>query len=366
MKKTNGFHYHLACLIILLAVFAASCATNAHLKIGKVSEVGKYGDAITDITQSDFEAKGFTIGDIVKIKLNNTELNAPYSSSYQDVDVSMPIVMPSNGYITIAINSGDFVKTYDAAKETQVSFEIAQKAGYLIETNNKSVETKMTNKREDYESDETFANFRRIVSGEIKANRLYRSSSPLDHRLGRYLYADDLSRRVGIKTVLNLSDSESEMKSYPYYHSSHCSTTNSMALSATTDFRSGDFNQKLGRGLRFLAMSETPWLICSEKGKERTGFVCMILSALCGANADELIADYMKTYENLYGVTKDSARYDSIAKQTIHKQIMFFSKTGTIDDARKCNLAEAAANYLKENAGLNDTNIKVIRNRLCR
>jgi len=82
-----------------------------------------------------------------------------------------------------------------------------------------------SNKREDYASDEIFANFRNIAIGNIAEGVLYRSSSPIDNQLGRAAYADKLIEEAGIETVVNLSDSIDAMKTYlaakdfasPYY-----------------------------------------------------------------------------------------------------------------------------------------------------
>ena len=43
---------------------------------------------------------------------------------------------------------------------------------------------------------------------------------------------------------------------------------------------------------------EGPCYIHCTEGKDRTGFVCLLLEALCGANYGELRDDYMTTYAN--------------------------------------------------------------------
>ena len=356
----------IAALLIIVASLC-SCASTASKSnaTGKITEISKYGNVKTDIAQSDFESQGFALGDLLEIRIGENVLTAPYGSGYANVNTGELIVLPSGGFVSAAINMGNFAKTYNAVNEMPISFKMKEKGGYLDEIEIRSVESKRTNKREDYASDEIFANFRPIVSGKIKPGRLYRSSNPVNPELGRNKYSDALIKKAGVKTVMNLADNEEELTSYPDYASSYYSTISVIPLNMTVDYRSGDFGQKLGRGLKFLSQHDTPWLVHCNEGKDRAGFASMILAALCGASVDELIADYMTTYENYYGVKKGSKQYDSISKSNIQKMIMDVSKTGTIEEARSCNLAEATANYLKEKAGITDTNIRIIRERLC-
>ena len=48
--------------------------------------------------------------------------------------------------------------------------------------------------------------------------------------------------------------------------------------------------------------------------RERTGPDAALLEALSDATMDEIIADYMESYENYYGVEKGTEQYDTIAK----------------------------------------------------
>ena len=65
-----------------------------------------------------------------------------------------------------------------------------------------------------------------------------------------------------------------------------------------------------------MAEQPGPYLVHCTEGKDRTGYVCMLLEALCGASYDELETDYMLTYDNYYGITKESdpEKYDAIAE----------------------------------------------------
>lgn len=61
---------------------------------------------------------------------------------------------------------------------------------------------------------------------------------------------------------------------------------------------------------------------CTE-GKDRAGFVSALLECYMGAAYDEVVADYMVTYYNYYGVTKEAepAKYDAILRSNIVKTL---------------------------------------------
>src|SRR5699024_9182094 len=100
-------------------------------------------------------------------------------------------------------------------------------------------------------------------------------------------------------------------------------------------------------GLRFLNNNEGPYLIHCTEGKDRAGFVSALLECLMGASLDEVVADYMTTYENYYRVEKGSEQHASIAESNI-----LASLTTVIcglekgSDISKVDLAKAAENYL--------------------
>lgn len=364
MKKVN--RYFLSIFTCLL--FVVSCATyNTKILSGEVTEVSKYGNVTTSITKVAFEDAGYELGDIVYVVVDDkVVLQAPYGSGYPNVDTGELIVLSSDGTnISVAINMGNFASTYNAKLGTEIKFMLSKKAGYLEEYRLRSVETKRTNNRSDYSSDEVFANFRMVQNGKIKSNRLYRSSNPVNPEIGRNLYSDRLIRKVGVKTAMNLADSYEELTSYPSYKTSYYSTIDVIPLNMTVDFTSDDFNKKLNRGLTFLSTHNTPYLVHCTEGKDRAGFVNALLECLCGASADEVIKDYMITYENYYFVEKDSDVYNSIAKSNINKMLMTITDLKSIDEVKKADLSVYARKYLKDKVELNDSTINTLISKLC-
>jgi protein tyrosine/serine phosphatase len=68
---------------------------------------------------------------------------------------------------------------------------------------------------------------------------------------------------------------------------------------------------------------EGPYLIHCVEGKDRTGFVVMMISALLGATYQEIITDYMITYDNYYDINLNSAKekYEIIKKKNIEEML---------------------------------------------
>src|SRR5699024_10515355 len=154
---------------------------------------------------------------------------APVGDAYSNVDNGKEVIVINDkeGGVVIAINMGNFAKTYGAEKGTEISLSMMKKDGYLDEYEMRSIDKYRTNHREDYASDEIFANFRPIVMGAIPEGLLYRTSSPVNPELGRAAYADALIAKHDVNTVMNMADSLEELESYfedenfnsPYYKS---------------------------------------------------------------------------------------------------------------------------------------------------
>ena len=128
--------------------------------------------------------------------------------------------------------------------------------------------------REDYPdlTDEQYANFRNVATTGMGAFALYRSSSPVNPAINRNLEADAAVNAAGINTVMNMSDSEENMKNYEGYAESYTSALDVIALNLGMDFSADGFRTGLAEGFRYLAGHEAPYLIHCNKGKDRTGF----------------------------------------------------------------------------------------------
>jgi len=223
-----------------------------------------------------------------------------------------------------------------------------------------------SNKREDYASDEIFANFRNIAVGNIAEGVLYRSSSPIDNQLGRAAYADKLIEEAGIETVVNLSDSIDAMKTYlaakdfasPYY-AELAKNNKVIFLNMNLAYGSEEFRANVAKGLVFMVEHDGPYLVHCTEGKDRTGFISALLEALMGATKDEIVVDYMESYINYYGVEPGTEKYNLIAQDVLD---MLKVITGT-GDLEKADLQTGARNYLIQ-GGMKPEQIEKLMNKL--
>ena len=132
---------------------------------GEIIEVSKYGNTYIDVT-TDALLEEFALGDIVEISVNGNTIVAPVVTSYSDVDNGSPLVKVDGENVEVALSYADFAGTYGAGVGTGMTITLFEKEGYLAEYQVRHLER--TDVREDYESDEVFANFRALSGGNLK------------------------------------------------------------------------------------------------------------------------------------------------------------------------------------------------------
>ena len=199
---------------------------------------------------------------------------------------------------------------------------MSKKQGYADAYSVRKLER--TNNRADYASDDVFANFREIKLGKIAAGTLYRSSSPVNNEIGRAAYADKLLAAAKVATVVNLADSKEKVEGFmakedfksPYY-ADLFKNGKVITLNLGLAFTSNEFKAGIAKGVQFMADNAAPYHFHCLEGKDRAGYMAVFLESLMGATKEEIIDDYMKSYENYYKVTKNSKQYEYIKNDVI-------------------------------------------------
>lgn len=309
----------------------------------KFEDVGSHGQIETPFTVEEFKEAGYEFEDVLKVTFLNKELLLPFVPSYRCTHSGGDILVGDPGFPTVFLLSfhSNFSRKYKIASFIEnddleleifpcrgVNFpikfkmELYKKKGYEEEF--KIYNLIRTNNREDYIdlSDEEFCNFRDVKGGYIKPNILFRSSSPINPVLKRNIYADKALEKYGVKTIINLSNSEEQAKKFPNYCDTYYSKQNVLFLNTNSDVQSYSFGKNIVRAIRFMIESEPPYLIHCMEGQDRTGAFCALMASLLSATKNEIIIDFMKTYENYYRVKKGSEQYDRIIKGEIQKDIM--------------------------------------------
>jgi protein tyrosine/serine phosphatase len=346
--------------LLVLGSISASAAADTILLSGKISAVDKYGNSMTDITEAAVKASGAEVGDIVAVKVGEREIVAPFVTIYGDVDRGTPLMRVTDGYVQLAINYGNFATTYEAAVGTEVQVFAREKGTYLSQIEIRHL-TKLE-KREEYDSDEAFANFREVTEGNIKPGVLYRVSHP---SLGdeRSTYAGKLIEEHGIRTILNLSDTPEEfaesLTHSDYYRSLH-EAGNVISVGMGVDFAAKDFTDKLKAALEFMIDHEGPYAVHCVEGKDRAGIVIAVLQGLAGATVNEIVEDYMVSYENYYRVQKGTQGYEIVSK-IMHDQLKEMNNGQPVSDNE---VKAVVVNYLTNMVGLSEEQIRQLEVKL--
>ena len=340
-------------------------------------QISSFGNIYTNLEKQALFDAGFEPGDILTISFLDQKVDAPLVSAYSDVTSLSTGIFALANYdtITLAINMGDFASYYGVAEKTaegdkviwkmksdplEMTFTLKEKGGYLDEY--MIMQLKYSNEREDYPqlSDEEFANFRSISTSGMGKNVLYRSSSTVDDTYNRAKYADLAAARHHIAFILNLINNEADLKDIPGYEETYFSSVNHLAKSTNLDVKSEENRKDTAEFMRVIANNKGPYLVQCLKGTDRTGFFCAILECLMGASYDEIVDDYMVTYYNWNGVTKDDKAYQIIADKNIINTLKTVFGT---DDLKNADLQTEAHTYLL-NIGLSEKEIEDIKSNL--
>jgi len=348
------------------------------LKDAAILHEPEFGGVYIEIGIDDFNQLGFTYGDSVDVSFSNgyTLEDIPYYNGYYvDADQPLLIAYPGYEYIKAAVNYGDDL--WETANlNTELGAKTEKKEGLwlsakLEEHDTASVSLREKGKyldiqeardihyydeREKFDSDVIFANFRAMNLTGMKGNVFYRSASPCDNQHKRAPYVDQLMQEAGIKAILNLSDNETKIESYmarddfnsPYFASLYDNGT-VYPIALNMNYLSDEFGQKIADGFTKLIQAEGPYLIHCTEGKDRTGFVCMLVEMLAGAPFEEIVSDYMITYDNYYQIneTKEPDKYKTIRDKNLIAMMSFVCSTEP-QNLQTADLQAAAKTYLTE------------------
>ncbi len=334
----------------------------------------EFGGVYIKMTIEDFNAQGFAYGDSVTVAFSNgyTLEGLPYYNGYYTQNGHpLLIAYPGYDYVKAAINNGDDLWEVAGLSETDTATVTLETRGAFADIQS-ARDIHYTDERADYPTDAVFANFRSVRAGRILPDTLYRAASPCDNQHKRATYVSALSEDAGIKYIVDLADTEEKIEGYIAAEGFACDYFLSLyhadaviPLALNMNFSSEAFAQKIVRGLTAMAEHEGPYLVHCTEGKDRTGFVCMLLEALCGATYEEIVNDYMITYDNYYKINPaaDNARYTVIVENVLDPMIR--SMLGDeAADLTAADLADGAAKFLL-NAGMPQKTIDALAARLC-
>ena len=387
MRKISGIK-----ILVLALLILSLCAcqkkkeeSNPSIADYPIEHEMEYGGVYIKIAIDDFNALGFSFGDSIDLTFDNGKKleDIPYYNGYY-VDAGEPLLIgyPGYEYIKATINYGQDLWDEFSLK-VPANVEGLWKKAVLEEHNTATITLHEKGKylpiqeasdihyfdeRERYDSDAMFANFRSMNLGKLKRDVIYRSASPCDNQHNRAPYVDALIREAGVKTILDLADNEVKIEKYiardgfasPYFLSLY-ESDQVIPIALNMNYLSDDFGMKIVQGFNLMAEKEGPYLIHCTEGKDRTGFVAMLIEALAKASYEEIEADYMKTYANYYRIDKsnDKEKYQIILERNLDGMIAFMVNDAGID-FKNCDLSIYAENYLQR-CGMSEEQIQALK-----
>ena len=352
----GGWRSFVLLVFVSLLTFMVSCSDDDDTKSvptleGKIVSYNEFGAAMLDFTETDMTKAGFTLGDVISITVDGKEIVMPYYDGYYTRNGEyLCVAYPTYPSICFTANNVGLPEELTGLEGHAVTVRMKEKGGCIDVQ--QALSMKYTNEREDYAliSDAAFANARGVSAGKMASGILYRSSSPFSNEINRAKYVSEYLEQAKVMTVLNLTDTEEKMAAYdmPAYSRSLWEGGQVILCPLKADPTADDYNQRLVAALKELPSRPAPYVVHCTEGKDRTGYVCALLEGLCGATYEEIVADYLITYDNYYQITpvKDPALCNTLVSLRLNTCLMYYA--GVTDEAQlpEVDYAKAFASYL--------------------
>ena len=356
----SGWRTTLILALVSLLTLTSSCKDNDDddrapenvptLK-AKITSYNEFGAAMLSVTEKDMQKAGFTLGDVISITVDNKEIVMPYYDGfYTQNGEFLCVAYPTYPSIAFTANNIGLPDEFTDLEGHDVVIKLRAKGGRLDVQ--KALSMKYTNNRSDYTdiSDAQYANARVVMTGKIAAGILHRSSSPFCNDINRATYVSEYMQQEKVRTVLNLADTKEKILSYtmPPYSHSLWDSGDVILCPLKADPLTDDFNDRLIEALKDLPSRPGPYIVHCMEGKDRTGYVCALLEGLCGATYDEIVADYLETYDNFYQKTpeKDRNVCNTLVELRLKPCLMHYANFYIDAELPKVNFAEAFSKYL--------------------
>ena len=358
---------HVAGLVGAAALFALVCTSILGQPQGAIEVTGSvvsfdqaFGSVGTDITAQALQEAGIVVGDLVELHMSGHAIEIPVISDlFPQLPQSLPgVIVWGTAYIGGWYTN--IAEEYDVALGDEIVIRLVEKAGYLEEIAAREVDH--VERRDECSSDEEYANFRGISSGNIADGVLFRSSHPADGSV-KSTYAHALMVQAGVQTIINVgaswNDPQQAFDNSDYYRArgdEGAILATNIGLAVTWPH----FKTELGRVLRFMIEHEAPYLIHCSLGQDRAGITSAVLEALAGADLQDVIDDYALTFWNYYRIQLEHKLYPEVVEQ-------ISSKLREMNDGLEVtseNLQGAVEGYLIDEVGLSASEIDLLQARL--
>jgi len=193
-----------------------------------------------------------------------------------------------------------------------------------------------SNDVKDYPSEAVFANFYEVTGGEIAPGIIYRSFSSLNstEKDSRSSYVNALAEEVGIEYLIALSYSDKSVKDAITKAEGYCIDLckGGNYIAPSMGYLYFQQKEKDTQVLRAMIDNDGPYLIHCNVGRDRSGFVVLLLQALCGCTAEEMQECEARALCNLYNIEYGSKEYNTVVSCTYDRNLYLIANPDKIDD----------------------------------
>lgn len=335
----------------------------------------KFDAVYVDISIEDFLSSGFSFGDSCDVVFSNglSYTDIPFYNGYY-VRTGLPLIVGYPGYPYLAVTRNNAGLWTDSGLHDGDSVTITLHAAGRFISVQEALSQSYSDERSEYSSDGQFANLRALCGGSLREDFLFRGASPCNNEKNRAPYANAFIEANGVRFILDLADTAADFEGYRAaedfssdYTAALYDSGSIALLGMGSSYGSDAYKQALASGLKAMLGAEGPVYIHCTEGKDRTGFVCVLLEALAGASYDEMLADYMKTYENYYGVNEAGTpdKYAAITDLYFDAFMAFLHGTEDLDVLKAADYSADAAAYLLS-AGMSEDEINALTSMICK
>lgn len=367
------------CILLSMAAGMVGCGKGAgESKVQITCSIKKdmeFGSTQFIVAPEEFINAGFEFGDSCKVEFSNGQCfeNVPFYNGYYGKTGELAIVAyPGYEFNVFARCQGNSSwDEFELSDGDMATITLIQKDKF--DDTQDALSMVYSDDREHYSSDAVFANFRAMSGGNLKPDMFYRGASPFDNQYNRASFINEFIEEYGIKYVLDLADTEEKIAGYSEkedfksdYAASLYDNGDVYLAGLSASYRSDNYVTKTVAMLKEMINHQGPFYIHCTEGKDRTGFICMLLECIGGCSYDELKYDYMETYFNYYGIleSSDPEKYRSVVEVKFNDMIFWLAGVDKEEDATVDKLKQGAHDYLI-NGGMSEEEYLALVELLC-
>ena len=341
---------------------------------GEVIGLSSYNQPKLDLSAQEIFDSGLKLGsEFTIITVNDTYTGAIMLESYLGIlmfDIFVNVEddgLVSIGCVGMLINAdeGSEVKLVHTGESQRYK-------------NTPDYNVQYSNDVHDFPSEEVFANFYEVTGGNIAPGVLYRSFSSLSDpaKQARVPYVNQLADEYGIKYLVALSFSDASVQSAISKYSGYCIDLckDGKYVAPNMGYLYFQQKEKTIQTLESIIDNDGPYLVHCNVGRDRTGFVILLLQALCGCSPEEMMECEARAFCNLYSIEPGSKEYFVIINGTYDRNMYLIANYDEIDnilnmdwskiDVSKVDTQKAAYQYCTDYLGLSSEQIEKLLERL--